>query len=447
MDLQVNASARIAEIDSEKVIVSSCKKNDEFEVVYEDGERYIGRLENSLPQGFGKIINKNGNYSVGNLINGKYNGPVKAYFRHGILFIDGNCKDGLLHGKTKIFNESGTLAFSGNFSFGKADGLGSLFIDYKKVTGYFKEGMINGLCVIHFIEGKFKIAGKFHYNKLNQRCEAVFIKNKCCIFIGSLNDGCTPHYGHLLVNSNLDIDENYKVIKTPYFVSSFNNGEKKLICINKLLMKTDDNSFDHVSWKINGLIEISKKCGFAPSSEDLLKVYGEYINCLEKKTNEPNYLVSKNGTSENPSNNQSITFENSLPLINENNSEQKQNKTNKNNFLQINDRYKPKYRTLDGHFVRSRGEVMIDDWLYSNKIAHEYEKRLPLSETVYCDFFLPDFSLYIEYWGLDSEEYNIRKEEKKLLYEKYKFNLLEITNDDIFDLDRSIRSKLENFAP
>ena len=29
------------------------------------------------------------------------------------------------------------------------------------------------------------------------------------------------------------------------------------------------------------------------------------------------------------------------------------------------------YRCMDGHYVRSRAEVMIDNWLYTNGIAHE----------------------------------------------------------------------------
>ena len=40
-----------------------------------------------------------------------------------------------------------------------------------------------------------------------------------------------------------------------------------------------------------------------------------------------------------------------------------------------------KYKTRDGHFVRSRGEVMIDNYLYTSRVAHAYELDLILTDS------------------------------------------------------------------
>ena len=47
------------------------------------------------------------------------------------------------------------------------------------------------------------------------------------------------------------------------------------------------------------------------------------------------------------------------------------------------------FRTQDGHMVRSRAEVLIDNWLYVQGHVHAYERRLPIEEDCYCDFYLP----------------------------------------------------------
>jgi len=107
------------------------------------------------------------------------------------------------------------------------------------------------------------------------------------------------------------------------------------------------------------------------------------------------------------------------------------------------DRYTPKYRTQDGHFVRSRAEVMIANWLYMNSIRFEYEKRLPIPENVLTDFYLIDTDTYIEHWGLENDEaYSQRKHQKIEIYKRYGLKLISLSSDDIFDLDTSLTALL-----
>ena len=76
-------------------------------------------------------------------------------------------------------------------------------------------------------------------------------------------------------------------------------------------------------------------------------------------------------------------------------------------------KYPAKYRAQDGHYVRTKSEVIIDNWLYNHLIVHAYERKLPIDEDVYCDFYVPQGKCYIEYWGMQNTEYLERKKKKR----------------------------------
>ncbi|MEK6476859.1 glycerol kinase [Catalinimonas sp. 4WD22] len=100
-------------------------------------------------------------------------------------------------------------------------------------------------------------------------------------------------------------------------------------------------------------------------------------------------------------------------------------------------------RTPDGHYVRSRAEILIDDFLYKNGIVHAYERKLNIDEEMYCDFYIPKEKIYIEYWGLEENQKYLDRKKKKLdLYAKYKFNLIELSESDIENLDEKLATKL-----
>jgi hypothetical protein len=110
-------------------------------------------------------------------------------------------------------------------------------------------------------------------------------------------------------------------------------------------------------------------------------------------------------------------------------------------------RFPAPLRTADGHFVRSRAELLIDNWLYMQEIAHAYERRLPVEEDVYCDFYLPAKRVFVEYWGLEKDpKYAERKAKKLAVYAKYDLKLVELTDDDIANLDEALPRKLLRFG-
>lgn len=106
-----------------------------------------------------------------------------------------------------------------------------------------------------------------------------------------------------------------------------------------------------------------------------------------------------------------------------------------------------KHRTNDGHWVRSKAEALIDNWLYVMGLVHAYERRLPIAEEAYCDFYIPQGRIYIEYWGYENDpQYAARKQEKLQLYRANELNLLELSDEHIEQLDDRLPILLRKFG-
>lgn len=111
------------------------------------------------------------------------------------------------------------------------------------------------------------------------------------------------------------------------------------------------------------------------------------------------------------------------------------------------ERFPATFRATDGHCVRSRSEMLIDNWLYMAEIVHAYERKLPVEEEVYCDFYLPSGKLYIEFWGMEKDQkYAERMKVKKAVYARYGFNIIDLNDEDVHNLDDILPAKLLKFG-
>jgi hypothetical protein len=110
------------------------------------------------------------------------------------------------------------------------------------------------------------------------------------------------------------------------------------------------------------------------------------------------------------------------------------------------EKFPAKYRTADGHWVRSKAEGLIDNWLYMFGVIHAYERQVPIEEEMYCDFYLPKGKVYIESWGLENNaKYLAHKKDKIALYQKYKLNLIEMSEEQLKNLDDFMPKALLKF--
>ncbi len=115
--------------------------------------------------------------------------------------------------------------------------------------------------------------------------------------------------------------------------------------------------------------------------------------------------------------------------------------------MEFREKFEAKHRSADGHMVRSKAEMLIDNWLYMAEIVHAYERKLPIEEDVYSDFYIPTGKVYIEYWGYEDEpKYLARKKKKQELYAKYGFNLIELSDSDVQNLDDVLPRMLLKFG-
>lgn len=122
-------------------------------------------------------------------------------------------------------------------------------------------------------------------------------------------------------------------------------------------------------------------------------------------------------------------------------------KTDSDKMDSFRHKFEATHRTTDGHFVRSKAEMLIDNWLYMAEIVHAYERKLPIEEEMYCDFYIPTGKVYIEFWGYDSDEkYLARKQQKQAIYQKYNFNLIELTDAEVLNLDDTLPRMLLKFG-
>ncbi len=115
----------------------------------------------------------------------------------------------------------------------------------------------------------------------------------------------------------------------------------------------------------------------------------------------------------------------------------------RNKETQIED--KKNIRTLDGTLVQSDGERRIAEWLAAKDIAYRYDARLRIIEgfQIRPDFYLPEYDVYIEYWGMDTPRYKAGMYLKQDLYMHAGKRLISLYPEDKAKLDEKLGGKLQ----
>ena len=110
-------------------------------------------------------------------------------------------------------------------------------------------------------------------------------------------------------------------------------------------------------------------------------------------------------------------------------------KKNVTNLIDPRRKYTADYRCDNGIYVRSISELCIANWLYVNKFSFEYERQVIFNksnESAHCDFYLPDYDVYIEYWGMTNDSaYMDYKQWKEPLYAENGLKLISLTPSDL----------------
>jgi hypothetical protein len=119
--------------------------------------------------------------------------------------------------------------------------------------------------------------------------------------------------------------------------------------------------------------------------------------------------------------------------------------------------YGVKSVTLRGETVKSIGERTIADYFERNNIRYVYEKEARTKALFFSskisnpDFYLPDYDVYVEYWGLvNADDYWTREnyvrnmKRKMAIYHKNNIKFISVYPRNIRNLDWIFRTKFKN---
>jgi len=104
--------------------------------------------------------------------------------------------------------------------------------------------------------------------------------------------------------------------------------------------------------------------------------------------------------------------------------------------------------TIKGETVKSMAEKKIADFLYAYKIHYDYERAIKLDKIkLIPDFYLRQFGVFVEYWGLtDYKKYKNRMKKKKRMYRKHNLKLISLYPEDLQNLDKIFFDKLKSLV-
>jgi hypothetical protein len=103
-------------------------------------------------------------------------------------------------------------------------------------------------------------------------------------------------------------------------------------------------------------------------------------------------------------------------------------------------------QAANGTVVQSDGERIVAEELAAMGIAFRYDNRFRIVKgyAIRPDFYLPEFDLYVEYWGMeDNLDYQIGMMEKKKLYQQAGKKLVSLYAHEKSRLREALREKLE----
>ena len=104
-------------------------------------------------------------------------------------------------------------------------------------------------------------------------------------------------------------------------------------------------------------------------------------------------------------------------------------------------------QTTNGTLVQSDGERIIAEYLSWHSINYRYDERMRIIDgcAIRPDFYLPEFDLYIEYWGMDTTEYKIGMLKKLKLYQDQGKKLVSLSYKDKPYLEQALHQKLSRY--
>lgn len=106
----------------------------------------------------------------------------------------------------------------------------------------------------------------------------------------------------------------------------------------------------------------------------------------------------------------------------------------------------PPFETRGGELVKSRGELLVANFLHDEGLKYAYERPIRLGRLaiVRPDFYLRQYDVVIEFWGmLDDENYMRNSRWKVAHYKRFGVKFIELEPEDLPNLKERFYQKLE----
>ncbi len=163
-----------------------------------NGDLYEGGFQNSIFNGFGKLVTYNGEIYEGNFLNGEKTGLCTYLFPDGTIY-NGNILNGLFNGQGSIKWSNG-IKYEGNFINSTLSGLGVITnLEGDKYEGYFDKNFINGKGKYFYDNGDIY---EGNYEEGKRRGKGVYIRNDGFIYDGEWADDLMNGFSKIKFKNN-----------------------------------------------------------------------------------------------------------------------------------------------------------------------------------------------------------------------------------------------------
>lgn len=248
--------------------------------------------------------------------------------------------------------------------------------------------------------------GKYHKKdticpqQYTQKAKEPQKENKCLICENEINNGwkylCSDCYNQCL-DFTKELDKNYKVYQ---YRDYYYNLKAKIYKLTGFENFIKPNTIK--------LIAIAKACSRYAHDEELLNIVEKDVTEIIKKKKGKDIIEQ----------------------------------SNEREVIEFNvKKNQGEIRGTDGHFLDSDKEKEIDNLLFQLAIPHaiHYQVAEITERAVIADWYIPvlsDKGIYVEYFGMDNNDYLKNRKEKEELYEKYKLKLIKIEKFETSDTQR-----------
>ena len=187
-------------------------------IIYDNGDYYIGECLNGLAHGKGKKYYKNDTIKYeGDFVNGKKEGNGKYIYESGSYYI-GQFLNDLKHGKGKEYYKNGTIRYEGDFVNDKAEGNGKyIYDDGEYYIGQWLNGLKHGKGKKYYKNGNIKYEGNFVNDKYEGN--GKYIWEDGSYYIGQFLNGLKHGKGKIYYKNG-----------TIRYEGNFVNGKKEGKC-------------------------------------------------------------------------------------------------------------------------------------------------------------------------------------------------------------------------